>query len=81
MVRNGQGVECLSETAQMTQRRVFAYDGVGYTREVGAPAPRPFAAREAAPVKAERFPVLALVAVGFAIGTAVAALGIVAGLF
>lgn len=77
--RNGQGVECLTETATFAPRKVFAYDGVGYTREVGAPAPRPYIA---APVQAvrERLPILTLAAIGFGAGLAVAALAIVAGL-
>lgn len=77
--RNGQGVECLTEGATFAQRRVFAYDGVGYTREVGAPAPRPYVAPVVEAAR-ERLPILTLAAIGFGAGLIVAALAIVAGL-
>ncbi|UTC29825.1 hypothetical protein BAJUN_01950 [Bajunvirus bajun] len=69
----------MTETATMTPRRVFAYEGVGYTRETGAPAPR--VAPVTVTAKVERFPLFALVAVGFAAGTVLAVVAMAAGLF
>lgn len=38
--RASQGIDCMAPTARFAQRKVFAYDGVGYVRsDVGAPAP------------------------------------------
>lgn len=38
--RASQALDCVAPSATFAQRKVFAYEGVGYTRDVGAPAPQ-----------------------------------------
>lgn len=82
-VRASQGVDCLAQGASFTQRRVFAFDGVGYVRsDVGAPAPQAARLGGALPARKAFAPALRAargvsvwqcVAMGLSLGGAVAA--------